>query len=461
MSLKAKYHYTHFIYPFVVESNKYNDFLLNIIKQEKNWKLKIHEQKEDDELYNFYLPYMRKFLFPTLFWNNDYLKQFKTMSDSKKAHILKKLSCLTFNFNLDTIKTGTINNRKYGMIDFDITDIKLISFEPGICFLDIKAEIVDSIDNVDFDKILDFNSMFRDITPKNDNRNGLNIKARKIDNINDISIFIKSIIAGFETDDLEKIYYDKMFTYSYACIEKESWNKPEDLDNIINDFYKFQYVVDSKSSALFNPKCDKLDSNTYSRWLYSLFGFSRESGVVFVSEQEKYNITKMPYNYEKNYLYMLLLAFYQRISLINFSQDLLKKDKTMIQKLKKNLTKFTHFSWFSQITNSEHGMDIWKRWQTAFELPELYEEVHKEYIEYYDFIVASGQDKINMILIILYTASVIFAGLSIVVQLYNVKGTWVEPAIIYGLILTALSYPIYVVARKIKHKLEKFFERRI
>ncbi len=455
MSLSAKYQYTHFIYPFIIEKDKYSSFINNLLEQDKNWKLKIHEIREDEEAYNFFLPYMRKFLFPTLFWSNDFIKKYKSMANPKKANILKRSSCVTFDFNLDNIKVGTVSKKRYGIIDFNIISIKVICFEPGVCFLDIKTEVEDDNENIDFDKILDFNSIFRGVSPRNDSKDKLNIKAKGIDNIHDITIFIKSIISGFESNDLNKIYYDKMFTYSYVCLDKEDWNENTNFENLKNDFYKFQYVTDSKSSAIFNNHCKKLEENTYSRWKYSMFGFSRESGVVLVSEKEKYNITKMPHSFEKDYLYMLLLAFYQRMSLINFLQNLLKRDKTMIPKLNNELTKFTHFSWFSQITNSEHGMDIWKRWQSAFELSELYDEVHKEYVEYYNTVVTSGQGKINIILIIMYTASLIFSGLQILSQMYSLERTWVEPFLIYSMVIVALSYPTFIIVRWIKHKLER------
>ncbi|MEG2348756.1 MAG: hypothetical protein RSB67_03820 [Clostridia bacterium] len=452
MSLNAKYQYTHFIYPFVVEEKKYNSFINSLIRQEKNWNLKIHEQKNDDELYNFFLPYMKKFLFPTLMWNNNDIKEYKSMNLYKKTSAASKMTCLTFNYNLSNIKTGSVKGKQYGAINFDISKIKLICFAPGICFLDIKAEIDEEDELIDFKKVLDFNHNFRNLTPRAINNfiNKNTIKGKKIDKVENISIFINSIISGFETQDLEKIYYDKMFTYSYVCVD--SWEKENDFEKIKNEFYKFQYVLDSKSSAVFNNECDKLDENTYSRWQYSMFGFSRESGVVFVSDKEKYNITKMPYNFEKTYLYMLLLAFYQRISLINFSQDLMKNDKTMVKKLKKKLTNFTHLSWFSQITNSEHGMDIWKKWQKAFGLSELYEEVHKEYIEYYDFVTASGQDRINIILIMLYTLSVVFTGCQIITNMFDLRK--MEPYIIALMVAAVISYPIYTIIRWAVHKLQ-------
>lgn len=457
MSLSAKYQYTHFIYPFVVEETDYNKFIQSIIGQNKNWTFKIDEFKSDEEQYNFFLPYMRKFLFPTLFWNAEYIKQFKNMSNIKKASLTSKMSCCTFEYNLSNIKIGSVEGKKFGEIHFDISSIKLICFEPGICFLDIKTEIDEEGSEIEFDEILDFNNTFRTLTPKAffSSTQSANLKGKYIDKLENISIFIKSIISGFETEDLEKIYYDKMFTYSYMCVDKKYWSDDSDLDRIENDFYKFQYIMDSKSSAIFNKKFVKLNENTYSRWQYSLFGFSRESGVVMVSDKEKYNITRLPYNFEKNYLYMLILAFYQRISLINFSQDLLKKDKTMINKLKRKLTNFTHFSWYSQITNSEHGMDIWKKWQNAFGLEELYDEVHKEYIEYYDFVVASSQQKINVILLILSIFSMIISGISIEVRYFNFNATWIQSLVIYLVAIAALIYPVYLILRWVKYKVEK------
>lgn len=455
MELKAKYQYTHFIYPFVVEDKNYISFINSLISKNKLWKMYVSESQNDEELYNFYLPYMRRFLFPTIFWSSEYKKQFKMMSNFKKANVVSKLSCVTFEYNLANIKTGSVEAKRFGEIDFDISKISLICFEPGICFLDIKTEIEYDDEFIDFNKILDFNHTFRNLTPRaidKVNSSAL-IKAKNIDKIESIAKFIKSVTQGFETTDLEKIYYDKMFTYSYVCIK--DWENPDDINKFENEFYKLQYVMESKSTAIFNKDFEKLKENTYSRWDYSKFGFSRESGIVMVSDKEKYDITRMPYMYEKTYLYMLLLAFYQRISLINFSQDLLKEDKTMVKTLKKRFTKFTNISWFSQITNSEHGMDVWRKWQQAFELHTLFEEVRKEYMEYYDFVVANGQERINQILMIMYAVSVIFTGLSIFMQYFSSKEIlFLEPIVFILILMCILSYPLYKCLSYIKHKLE-------
>lgn len=451
MQIKAKYQYTHFLYPFVIEDGKYTDFIESILGKTKEWTLTIHQYKSDEESYDFFLPYMRKFLFPTLFWDKDYIKKFKKGGTFRKSLALSKLSCITFKYNLSRIKRGSITDNDGKLINFDISDIRIICFEGGICFIDFKTQIDDKSELINFDQILDFNHYFRNLTP----RIRGNSSNRIVENSKSVNIpkFIKEITSQFESKSFDKTYYDKMFTYSYVCVD--DWEKEKDFENMKNDFYKFQYVMHSKSSAVFNKNCDKLNDNTYSRWQYSMFGFSRESGVVFVSDKEKYDITRMPYNFEKRYLYMLLIALYQRISLINFSQDLMKQDKTAVKKLKKKLTQFTNSSWFGQITNSEHGMDIWKIWQDSFGLPELYDEVHKEYLEYYDFVVSNGQSRISTILMLFYIINIIFSGIQMLTNVINLED--VQLYIIIAMVFCALSYPTYLIVSWIKHKLERRF----
>ncbi len=451
MHIKAKYQYTHFLYPFVIENGKYPYFIESILKKTNEWSLLVHQYKSDEESYDFFLPYMRKFLFPTLFWNKNYIKKLKNSGIFRKSLELSKLSSITFKYNMSRIKKGSITDYDNKIINFDISDIKIICFEGGICFIDFKAQIDEKNELIDFNKILDFNYYFRNLTPRLKS-NAIN---RIVENSKAINIpkFIKDITYEYESKSLDKMYYDKMFTYSYVCVD--GWENSSDFEQMKNDFYKFQYVMHSKSSAIFNKNCDKLEDNTYSRWNYSMFGFSKESGVVFVSDKERYNITRMPYNFEKRYLYMVLISLYQRISLINFSQDIMKQDKTAIRGLKNKLTQFTNSSWFGQITNSEHGMDIWKIWQKSFDLPELYDEVHREYIEYYDYVVSNNQSRISTILMLFYIVNITFSGIQMLTNIIDIENMQIY--VIIAMIFCALAYPLYLLLSWMKHKMETKF----
>ena len=246
-----------------------------------------------------------------------------------------------------------------------------------------------------------------------------------------------------------------MFTYSYVCLDESEWSNENDFKDIENDFYRLQYVCESSSQGKYNNECKRLIENRYSRFQYSMFGFSNESGVVLVSEKENYNITKLPHYFDKVYIYMVLLALYQRIRLLNFSQALLNSSKSRVTIMQNRLTEFVHFSWFSQITNSEHGADIWKKWQEAFGLTELFEEVHKEYQEYYDDIVSEGQNGINVVLMIVYILSTIFAGISIIVNNIDISGTWMETGLFIALLIAILCYPCYLIYKFINRKIRR------
>lgn len=456
MGRVCKYQYTHFIYPFVVESKKYDDFLKMILKDQKNWSLKMYDPQADYDVCSFFLPYMKNFLFKTLYWSKNEQKAFKNYTLKQKYNKLKKIPCLNFEYNLGKIKTGNVTIKDEENINFDISRIRLIIFEPGICFLDIKTEIDTYGKYIDFDTILDFNFGFRELTPRGDTKVSVNkLKANNIDNIKSISSFIESVTNGYETNNVDKLYYNKMFTYSYVCLDESEWKDEMDFKNIENDFYRFQYVVESSSQSKFNTECEKLIKNRYSRWQYSMFGFSNESGVVLVSEKEKYNITKMPHYFDNVYIYMMILGLYQRIRLLNFSQELLISSKSRVSRMQNRLTEFVHFSWFSQITNSEHGEDIWKKWQEALDLHELFEEVHKEYQEYCESLVSEGQNGINVVLMIVYIISTIFAGISVVGNNIDIKGTWMETGLFFALIMAILCYPCYLVYKFINRKIRR------
>lgn len=460
MNMNTKYNYTHFIYPYIINKKKYNSFLKVLVDKESNWNLKIHDKEANKDLYSFFLPYLRNFMFPTIYWDSFKSKKFNNLSTNSKVEQIKDLSTLTFEYNIDKIIESKTQITSKDTINFEISKINLICFSPGICFLVIKAEIQG--EDVDFKSVLNFNHKFRTINPKYESKDeeDIQITTKLYENINDLSLFIKNIISDFEDEEVENIYYDRMFTYSYACVDNESWDENTDTNEIMDDFYKFQYVLSGYSNDIFNMEYERKMQKIYSRWKYSMYGFSKESGVVLASEQEIYNYTKLPYQFENTYFYVMLLAFYQRICLLKFSQELVKEDKNEVLKLKKKLIRFLNFSWFSQITNSEHGMELWNKWKEAFELEKLLDEVHKEYVEYYDEVVAKGQDRTNALLVLLYTVSVVFSGLTLVVQQFGIKEPWFNIMVLVVLVGTIMIYPAYIIAKTLRYLTAKIFRRR-
>lgn len=367
------------------------------------------------------------------------------------------MTCVNFTYNLEKNYVSKCTGEQG--IGFEISRIELICFEPGICFLIIKAQL-DKQDNLTSSKVLDFNYKFRTINPhylRRKKTDGIFLNNMEFACVGDLSDFIEGLLYGYEDVEQENIYFDRLFTYSYVCLDQSEWNEHRHLERIINEFYKFQYVLPGDYSSTFDENFKGVKDNTYTRWKYSLYGFSREAGVVFSSARENFSCTKLPIYFESMYLYLFIIAFYQRIALILFSQQLMSSGKKKIEDLKDRFTRFTHFSWFSQITNSEQGMDLWKKWQKAFDLPDLFEEVQKEYAEYYDYTVAQGQEKINTLLIIIYVLSVVFSAMSLLVSfnIINTNNGLMKMLVEVLLSATVLIYPSYLGARVIKRLVDR------
>jgi len=454
INLKIAYHYTNFIYPFLISQNRYKDFIGKFIGDGANWKLSTGDDQVDLSTHAYFLPYVKRFLFPTVYWSQSYIEQYEKLSFKKKLDIISRLSCINLEYNIERDNTTNYTFSKTG-INFEIQRIGLICFESGICFLVIKTQL-DKEDGINSYDILDFNHKFRTINPrylKKKKTEGIFLKNQEFKGVENLSGFIDDLLRGYEDEEKENIYFDRLFTYSYMCLDEKEWNEEKELDEIVNEFYKLQYVLPGEYGSTFDPDFKGVKDNTYTRWKYSIYGFSRESGVVFASERERFNSTKLPNYFERMYFYVFILAFYQRISLILFSQELMTRGKKKVEELKNRFTKFTHFSWFSQITNSEQGMDLWKKWQKAFDLPELFDEVQKEYGEFYDYTVTKGQEKINLLLIVIYTVSVLFTGMALMVdfKIINTGDKWAKVFLITMLAMTIAVYPLYALIKWARH----------
>ncbi|MGE5371727.1 MAG: hypothetical protein ACM3QZ_07065 [Solirubrobacterales bacterium] len=90
-----------------------------------------------------------------------------------------------------------------------------------------------------------------------------------------------------------------------------------------------------------------------------------------------------------------LLALHQRHILLGMASELSVHSKdnksagAMVSVLRESFLEFTIRSWFSQITNDENGMELFRRWQDIFENQIIYEEVSEQITAFDEFNQAS------------------------------------------------------------------------
>lgn len=175
MELKTKYQYSYFIYPFIVNENKYSKYIMSLLKN-KNCNMKFFEKEKDLNIYTHFLPKIRQYMFWTFGYNKAKREKFERLEIDMKTAIIAKQPCTIFEYDMGKNIQGKVSDEDG--IFFDIPNIEIVCFNTGVCFILIKTTLAE---NSVFSEVLNFNCKFKDI---NSNYSKLsdtdNIKIRNI-----------------------------------------------------------------------------------------------------------------------------------------------------------------------------------------------------------------------------------------------------------------------------------------
>ena len=409
MELKINYEYTYFIYPFAIKENNYKKYVTNLIKNKK-FSLKFYDSFKDIDLYNYFMPSIRKNIFQDFTFSKQKTEAFRKISISNKYKLLLEQDCLTFNYNLEDEIQGKIEEKDG--IFFKITKIELVCFKSGICFLLFKTHIEET---QKYSDLLNFNHKFTNINLEKKNLKKLEkikVQTNTFENIERITQIIENI-SGKKINSKELDIDDNMFlTYSYVCIDSNDWNKEIDFENIKNEFLKLSTV--SPSNTNINIDYDKLNMITNSS--YMKIRINNKGSFLICSSTDVNNYTKIPNTYEREYLYTYLIALHQRYYLKKLSKEY--DNKSNIKKVAEKFIKFTKNIWINEVTSEGLGQKIYKRCKEKLNLDELYQEVKSKYDTFYKESKIDKSIKQNKIIIILLVLSTLFGLANLISWLF-------------------------------------------
>ena len=415
MELMTKYQYTYFIHPYIIEESKYDKYILKLLK-DKKCTYKIFEKEKDLDIYNFFLPNIRSFLFPTFELRGEALRDFNSLKlEEKKKKISRQpVACFSYNFAEDIQgKVGTENG-----IFFKIEGIEIICFNSGICFFTMKTHLENTNK---FTDLLDFNYRFKGINSEfaslKDFEN-IKIQTDTFKDMSDISELINQI-TGINTktkSKAEQLINSQFYTYSYVCVETSNWNEKTDFINIENDFLKFANVLPSNYNSDFNKANLEHNLHIIERLKYVKTTISNTSSNLMCSGIDTYNYTKLPYEYENQYFYLYILTLYKKMVLLKLDADFKRYDK--IAKRKNIFIKFTKELWNKEITLDDGGSLYYKTLNKTLELDELYAEIQNKYEVIYKDLNIEKNNNYYSIIVILLIFSLVFNTINIVFLMY-------------------------------------------
>lgn len=394
MEPKTKYQFSYFIQHYEIKEENYEKYIYGLLNK-KDCKVHYFEKERDLDIYSYFLPNMRDFLFPTFHYDKKKIRELESMNKNLQAAILAKLPCITFEYEIKQLPQGKMGEENG--IFFKIDKIQMVCFATGVCFVVIKT----NLENSDyFSDVLNFNYKFRDITSDFSGLKeyeNIKIQTDTMQDVKELSNFISDI-----TGKKEDIH--RFFTYSYVCIDSEEWNEKKDFKNIENWFLKYSYILPSSYNSDFNDTKEKL--KIMDNFKFSRYGMNKMGVMYMNSNIEPINYTKIPFAFENEYLYTTLLCLYQKIYMRKLIDETIKtKDIIHIQK---KFTDFTKTVWAREITNEDFGSEFYKNLKEVLEIEELYVELKDKYDVLYKDLEIDKNNKINRVLIVVLVLSLLF-----------------------------------------------------
>lgn len=376
MELMTKYQYTYFIYPYIIEEGKYKKYLQGLLRNKK-CKLRIFDKQKDIHLYTYFLPNLRKYMFWSFDVSKQGIKDFNKLDTTVKSTLISEHDCNIFNYTLPETLQGKVDDNSG--IFFTISEIKIICFKTGVCFLMFKT----NLENTEsFADVLNFNYKFREVNSIAYNLKeyeNIKIQSSAFKNVKDISSFIKEITGSEDINEEANIGNERFFVYSYACLDQKDWNettKEEDLDSL---FTKYRSVLPYNSQILddkYTRSTEKIDDKKIMyKNQYIKYGFTPTSTVLFTSNINTSNFTVVPQKFESEYLYTYLIVLYKKILLNKLNYSFRNKYK----KAEEGLIDFTKQLWIQDITNEEFGKKMEEAWTENLGIESMYAKIKGEY----------------------------------------------------------------------------------
>ena len=93
-------------------------------------------------MYTYFSPKIRDYLFWSLSYTNEQIKELQETDNYLKASIISKYPSVMFEYNLGKDVQGKIGEKDG--IFFDIEKINIICFKTGVCFILIKTLVEDN-----------------------------------------------------------------------------------------------------------------------------------------------------------------------------------------------------------------------------------------------------------------------------------------------------------------------------
>lgn len=180
------------------------------------------------------------------------------------------------------------------------------------------------------------------------------------------------------------IYDDRMLVYTFSCLDRYSCLGDVEKNQALISRSSVIAVHPETGARVAEPRADvTLDAWRRIRWV----GHSKDGGSLIVFNTDAFHEKFLGVYHGTYYFDVFLLAALQRVTLITLFDRLSdigslttgsRESHRLLRRVRYDLLRFTNQCWFSQITNREKGQELSRKWQEVFENQTLMSEVHEQ-----------------------------------------------------------------------------------
>ena len=397
--LQLRKHESLCIFPFSFEEQDGASF--RRLLASSRWKPRFFssEDPEDIDRTEYFLPYVKKFLFPTL--------EEKAADYDVHAELARPT---VQHFRLDLSTLGTLDQKARlpfllrGEDDREksiqehpmfLEDVTLLVTNMSVGFLifqlqrgGVRPTYIDQMNATLFFRLLA--PMYR----------GFSMPEMIVDSQHfQIPQLLVHLLAEFSPDPtirpptscdwrkhlpIQASYDDRMMVYTFSCIKHQTCLSDRERTLQVLERYAFSRFDDDLSTKPPNhPQEDETQQWLSQRWQT----LSKEGTSLVAFDTSPFHREFLGTYHRTYYFDIFLLATLQRTALLRLFERLSDirsltafswKSQKTLRRLRKAILLFKNQSWFSQITHRERGLVLWRRWQRVFEVQALMQEVNEQ-----------------------------------------------------------------------------------
>jgi len=232
-----------------------------------------------------------------------------------------------------------------------------------------------------------------------------------------------------------QVFGERFRLFLSACLEEGQWPPsghpvPSALFETPGDWQAYELAtVMLVSRAETAPRREALHqflAPRAMRFWRNWSGLVTHDSVAFVGEQPAtFTLRRLPRQVESDYLPLYLLTLYQYVRLnrlageIQSNRDSLREDWTNTTKFWNEFLDFRNHYWFAEPTPKPQGSDLYRKFQCAMNLPDLFREIREELAELQEYFEQQSEKNVEWRIRLLTWIGAGIAALSLVIAWFG------------------------------------------